>query len=194
MEKQRVNGVKTSEQIFREWVHEHSDNLFLYARKRLPDEETARDLVQETYLAAWRNLDGYKGETSVKSWLHIILKSKIIDQYRRMARRTSTESVNEPEDPFFDEQEHWKNGRYPVGWTVQFEDPVEAKQFRLVLKGCSGKLKEMQQAVFIMKYMDEMDSEQICDLLSISNSNYWVLMHRAKVHLRACLEKNWLNK
>jgi len=194
MGSQPVEDESAIERMFRNWVNEYSDPLFLYARKRLPDEETARDVLQDSFVAAWRNIRSYRGETSVKSWLYIILKSRIIDHYRKTARAFETEELIEPADPFFDETSHWREGRYPAEWVVQFRDPVEVRDFRRVLKLCSRKLKEMQYAVFVMKYLDGLDSEEICESLGLSVSNFWVLMHRAKVRLRACMEKNWLEK
>ncbi|MEO7530302.1 MAG: sigma factor-like helix-turn-helix DNA-binding protein, partial [Sediminibacterium sp.] len=62
-----------------------------------------------------------------------------------------------------------------------------------VLDGCKRKLQQVQQAVFSMKYMEDLDSTEICKALGITSSNYWVLIHRAKLQLRTCLEKNWIN-
>ena len=93
---------------------------------------------------------------------------------------------------FFDEREHWRKGMYPRQWSVDFSNTAETKEFYKVFRSCGGKLKELQNAVFVMKYIDGLESGEICKELSISASNYWVLIHRAKVQLRACLEKNWM--
>jgi DNA-directed RNA polymerase specialized sigma24 family protein len=77
---------------------------------------------------------------------------------------------------------------------VNFSNTVETKEFYQAFHGCSKKLKELQSTVFVMKYVDGLESEEICRELSLSSSNYWVLIHRAKVQLRACLEKNWMQK
>ena len=62
-----------------QWVNEYGDQLYRYALPRVSDSEIAKDLVQDTFLAAWRNVDKYKGEASEKNWLFTILKNKIID-------------------------------------------------------------------------------------------------------------------
>ena len=69
----------------------------------------------------------------------------------------------------------------------------ETKEFYGILDFCKKKLQEMQQSVFVMKYMDDLSAEEICKVLNISSSNYWVLIHRAKLQLRKCLELNWIN-
>ena len=185
-----------NEMVFKEWVKEYSDNLYSYIIKRGFDSETAKDLVQETFLAAWRNMDNYKAEASVKNWLFVIVKSKMTDHYRKSANKVMINAIQleANEVDFFDEHDHWKRGLYPEKWTVNFSSTVEVKEFNEVIKSCSKKLKEIQQVVFVMKYIEEQDSEEICKALNITSSNYWVIMHRAKVVLRACLQKNWLDK
>jgi RNA polymerase sigma-70 factor (TIGR02943 family) len=178
---------------FRAWVMGHSDILYNYALKRVPDEHTARDIVQETFLAAWRNMAGFKGTASVKNWLFVILKSKLSDHYRRHINIQSIASDHK-DHTYFDTEGHWNEPSYPTNWSVDFEDRAAAKEFYLVFKSCGRKLKEVQHAAFIMKYVDGLESEEICAELGISAANYWVLIHRAKVQLRACLQKNWIGK
>lgn len=188
--------VAEKELTFRKLVADYSDQLYQYARKRLPDEELCKDLVQETFLAAWRNIDGYRRDASEKTWLFVILKNKITDHYRSVHTRWLQQSANtgDEEGIFFDEEEHWRQGAYPAAWSVELDNRVEAKEFQLVFRQCSSRLKEMQHAVFAMKYVEDLSSEEICRLLNLTNANYWVLLHRAKVQLRACLEKNWLKR
>jgi RNA polymerase sigma-70 factor (TIGR02943 family) len=185
------------EAVFRQWVTEYSDALYHYAMQRLQEDELyAKDLLQETFLAAWRNLDGYKGQASVKNWLFVILKSKLTDHYRRSYTRMVVETIRQEhnDQAFFDEEDHWRKGMYPKAWSVDFNNRVEAQEFQQVFRSCGKKLKEIQNTVFVMKYVDGIDSEEICKQLGLSSANYWVLLHRAKVQLRACLEKNWMQK
>lgn len=189
-----LSETTNKEEIFRKWVDDYSDLLYRYSLAHLNDEELAKDQVQETFLAAWRNIEGYSGEASVKNWLFVILKRKIVDHFRKSSTKWEVEMVhNEHHDAsFFDEEDHWRKGMYPKEWSVNFSDRTESKEFYEVFKSCGKKLKEIQNSVFIMKYVDGFESEEICKELGITASNYWVLIHRAKVHLRACLEKNWM--
>jgi RNA polymerase sigma-70 factor (ECF subfamily) len=181
---------------FRQWVIEHSDTLYRYSLQRMQDEELCKDIVQETFLSAWRSMDGYKGDASVKNWLFVILKSKITDHYRRSHTRRVVDTLQqENNDPaFFDEEGHWRKGLYPQQWSVDFANSVEAKEFQHVFHSCGQKIKALQNTVFVMKYVEGMNSDEICKELGLTPSNYWVLIHRAKVQLRACLEKNWMQK
>jgi RNA polymerase sigma-70 factor (TIGR02943 family) len=182
--------------IFRQWMNEHADVLYRYALRCLSDEALCKDMLQETFLAAWRNMDRYKGEASVKNWLFVILKSKLTDHFRKQHSKATMEAIylEHNDHSFFDEEDHWRKGMYPKQWSVNFTNTAETKEFYKVFHGCSRKLKELQNTVFVMKYVDGLESEEICRELSLSSSNYWVLIHRAKVQLRACLEKNWIQK
>jgi RNA polymerase sigma-70 factor (ECF subfamily) len=181
---------------FKTWVAAHADILYSYAVHHGFHEEGAKDIVQETFLSAWRAMDGYTGKVSVKNWLFVILKSRISDHFRKKSNKLALETVQQEynDHAYFDEDDHWREGVYPKEWQVNFSDPLEVKDFYKVFRSCSGKLKEIQNTVFIMKYVDEMDGDEICKDLGITASNYWVILHRAKVQLRACLEKNWLSK
>ncbi len=176
------------------WINDYSDMLYRYALPRVNDAEAAKDLVQETFLAAWRNRENFKGEISEKNWLYTILKNKIIDYYRKASNRL-TESLPQftNKENHFDAEEHWTSSAAPKNWSAE-NKKLETKEFYEVLNNCRQKLKEIQNAVFSMKYLDGVSSEEICKELNITASNYWVLIHRAKLQLRECLEKNWFLK
>lgn len=179
-----------------QWVYEYSDLLYGYAVQRVKDSHTAKDMVQETFLSAWRNADNYNGSASVKTWLFAILKNKITDHYRKVSTRAGAELVIADDNTagFFDSEGHWAVNAYPQDWGINYSSSIENKEFYSVLNSCRSKLKEIQDAVFSLKYLDGMESGEICKVLQISPSNYWVLVHRAKIQLRACLEKNWFLK
>ena len=181
------------QQTASQWVNEYSDVLYAYVAQRVNDRHTAKDLVQETFLAAWRNVENYNGQASVKNWLFAILKNKIIDYYRKTSTRVAGESfsIHVTEEHFFDGSGHWQGNAKPNNWDIDYNSPVETKEFYSTLDKCRSKLKEIQSAVFSLKYLDGLESEEICKVLNISPSNYWVLVHRAKTQLRECLEKNW---
>lgn len=184
------------QETFKRWVTDYSDALYAYSVNHGFDTEGAKDMVQETFLSAWRTMDGFHGKASAKNWLFIILKSRIADYFRNVANRFSTNSMAQKDQDyaFFDDEEHWQKGFYPQDWQVNLSDQIERKDFHSVFSGCSSKLKEIHSAVFVMKYIDDKTSDEICKDLAITASNYWVILHRAKVQLRACLEKNWLSR
>lgn len=174
------------------WVDKYADALFAYTIVRITDKGLAEDLVQDTFLSAWKAKDSFKGEASEKNWLYKICKNKIIDHYRKKSHSIIKEDQSE-EDRYFDEDAHWTASTQPNEWGIDYDQPIVKKEFYSTLEKCKQKLKDLQQQVFVMKYMEDLESESICKILGITASNYWVLIHRAKLQLRVCLEKNWVN-
>ncbi|MBS1772430.1 MAG: sigma-70 family RNA polymerase sigma factor [Bacteroidetes bacterium] len=177
------------------WIDNYADFLYNFICCRVNDKIHAKDIVQDIFLSAWKGKDQYKGEASEKSWLVSICKNKITDYYRKQAKElTQYLTEFENHNDYFDAEGSWDKVLMPKAWQVSADDSIENKELRKVLAECYKKLQQLQFAVFSMKYIDDMESDEICKVLDISSSNYWVLVHRAKLQLRACLEKNWFYK
>lgn len=180
-----------------QWVVNYADYLYTYAITRIDDKEIARDLVQETFLAALEKLNSFEGRSTERTWLTAILKNKIIDVYRKKASGliiTGNKETSEPEPfDFFDATDgHWKEAHRPQEFARPADDPLLSKEFNGTLRQCLEKLPALWLAVFTMKHMDELTSEAICNELKVTAANFWVIIHRAKLNLRACLQKNWI--
>lgn len=185
------------------WIERYSDALFSYAIMRINKKEVAEDLVQDTFFSALKAKDSFLHNASEKTWLIAILKRKIIDHYRKKSTQSELNIFDRDAkdsfmNHFFDSAEksdgHWSEAGTPKEWGQNFETKVESDEFYNILQNCMGKLPEKWAAVFSLKVLDDLDSEEICKELQISPSNYWVLMHRAKLQLRECMEKNWFLK
>ncbi|MCL3780402.1 sigma-70 family RNA polymerase sigma factor [Prolixibacteraceae bacterium JC049] len=177
------------------WVDNYSDMLYSFAYSRVNDDDIAADLVQDTFYSALKNEQQFRGDSSEKTWLYNILRNKIIDHYRKASTQKSS-SVDDLSS-FFNAggkwQNHWNESAAPKPWNESADHSVNRSEFYAALNNCLAKLSDKCAAVFNLKNMEDLSSEEICKELNISSSNYWVLMHRAKLQLRACLEKNWFN-
>ncbi len=185
----------------REWVELYGDFLFRYAFARVNDRTLAEDLVQETFLAALKSQSNFDGKSSERTWFVSILKHKIVDQYRKNSRRKEHEIQESGEfDPADDFRTggimkgHWDKERGPSDWGEHPEEAVRQKEFMRILRECISLLPAMMAAVFSMREIDEISSEDICKELKITSSNLWVLLHRGRAQLRHCLEFNWFGK
>ncbi len=179
------------------WVDQYADYLFSYACLRIDDKELARDLVQETFLGALERLEKFDRLSSEKTWLTAILKNKIFDVYRKKSSGLKMQSLSTATDSesgeFFDpENWHWNEQHYPEFFAIEQHDTLQNKEFQGVLQSCMKKLPPLWSSVFMMKYMDDESSETICTELMLTSSNFWVIIHRSKLHLRSCLQKNWI--
>ena len=178
-----------------QWVKNHADYLYAYTLSRINDEEQARDLVQETFLAALERVDKFEGKSTERTWLTAILKNKIVDVYRKKSSGLVIADINkETHDPqeYFWEDGHWREDHQPAQFGVEDNDPLHNKEFNKVLQQCMQKLPALWLAVFTMKHMDDESTKVICTELKVSDANFWVIIHRTKLNLRACLQKNWI--
>jgi len=175
------------------WLAEHGDYLYRYALMRLRDEELARDAVQETLLASWKANRNFRGDSSIRTWLVGILKHKITDQIRKQIRdRKLTEQVeSDPTSRYFNQNGGWASP--PGEWTDNPEQLTGNGQFRETLTRCIAKLPDMQKEVFSLRELAGENSQNICKACNISTTNLHVIMHRARMALRACLDKHWFN-
>jgi RNA polymerase sigma-70 factor (ECF subfamily) len=176
--------------IINEWMKKYSDIFFNYTYKRVKDSDMVKDIMQETFISAWKNTSSFKKKADEKTWLFAILKNKLIDHYRLQAK-LAMQPLNS--DHYFDEVEHWTDSAAPLVWQ-NANEAFNNKEFYTVLDICKSKLSRLQQLVFTMKYIDEHETNFICKVLNITASNYWVIIHRSKLNLRNCLEKNWFGK
>lgn len=181
-----------------EWVDDHGDYLFRYAIVRLRDEARAEDAVQETLLAALQNLGSYRGKASERTWLTSILNHKIVDQIRKACREVQFEPSDcdlSEFDPLFDRpdrfKDHWSDTLSPRIWNRSPEEALTQEEFFAVLQECLSKLPERVSKVFGLREVVELDAKEICSILGLSESNFWVIMHRARMGLRRCIELNW---
>ena len=175
------------------WINLYADQLLSYALVRVPERDVAKDLVQDTFFSALKSKENFRGEISEKNWLYLILRSRILDYYKK--RKEVLESdfgTDDDDDDSFDNKGHWMDGKLPKEWST--DNIIQNKEFMQIFIQCKSALKEVQAQVFTMKYIDGEESETICKELEISSSNYWVLIHRAKLQLRSCIEKNWFDK
>lgn len=183
------------------WVDQHADYLFKYASFRLRDSAAAEDVVQETFLAALKAYEKFEGRGSERTWLVGILKHKINDHFRRATREAP---IGEGQDDgpehaeFFtrtDEWDnHWNNKFAPTDWHASPAQLVEQGEFFKVFNNCLSPLPERTASAFTLREVDGLSSEEICEMLGITVNNLWVMLHRARLHLRNCLEKNWFKR
>jgi len=177
------------------WVAQHGDALFRYALMKMRDESQAEDMVQETFLAALKARERFSGQSSEKTWLIGILKHKIIDHFRKHKREQSSddiESLTEQLNQQFDHTGHWS---IPMRTWEQPEQAHENKEFWKIFAACINHLPDHLADLFILREIKGLSSEEICKLLDISTTNnMWVMLSRARMRLRGCLDSRWFNR
>lgn len=177
-------------------LERHRTYLFRVAQLQLRDTDAAEDVVQETLLAALAGR-GFSGKSSLRTWLTGILKHKIVDAIRRKQRDavpatalgpTGSELDVEDLDGLFREDGGWDVP--PAAWGNP-DAALEQREFFDVMDLCLEKLPAATARVFMMREVLELDTDEICKELAITANNLWVILYRARVALRMCLEQNW---
>jgi RNA polymerase sigma-70 factor (ECF subfamily) len=172
--------------------------LLRYASLQVREPAVAEDLVQNTLVAALQALDSFRGDASPATWLIGILKRQIIDHYRRTSREAplpvsgagdDAEGDADLLDRLFASDGHWATA--PVAWSDP-EGSLRQEDFLAVLEACLKGLAGQAGRVFALREILELEPEEICKDLGLSRSNYWVLMHRARLRLRQCVERGWM--
>ena len=172
----------------------HRRYLLRVARLQLRDPDLAEDVVQDTMLAALKARDGYTGASTVKTWITGILKHKIVDAIRARQRAPVAMAELDDEADVDDFDALFKaNGAWadkPADWGNP-EASLSRQQFFDVLETCLTVLPAKTARVFVMREVMELGTEEVCKELAITPNNLWVILYRARMALRLCLEKSW---
>jgi RNA polymerase sigma-70 factor (ECF subfamily) len=170
----------------------HRRYLLRVAQLQLRDGDLAEDVVQETLLAALKARDGFDGRSTVKTWLTGILKHKILDAIRRKSREQPLAPAGDDDhdavDALFKQDGHWQ--QMPATWGDP-ERALENRKFWEIFELCSRLLPERTARVYMLREVMEMTTEEICQEFGITPTNLWVILHRARLVLRECLEIKW---
>jgi RNA polymerase sigma-70 factor (TIGR02943 family) len=179
-----------------EFLQQVRDQMLRFATLQLSDPILAEDVVQEALIGAMKNAGSFAGKSALKTWMFAILKNKIADSLRQRQRLAETslsfseETRQDELEGLFDHKGHWQSGRQPSAW----DDPEGAtreKQFWRTFEACLENLPGDQARVFMMREFIEMDSHEICRVVGITVGNLNVMLHRARLRLRGCLESHW---
>lgn len=183
--------MENKNQIIISWVNDYSDYLYNWALYKSSSKEIAEDLVQDTFVIATNSFEKFEGKSSPKTWLVSILNNLLYEHYRKKAKQKN--KIDLDISDFFKENSHWNEDNMPSE-DFENENLLDDSYFQIVLGDCMSKLPEKWNSVIKLKYLTDQKAEQICKDLDISKTNYWQMVHRAKIHLRKCIEQNYFNK
>lgn len=172
--------------------------MLKFATLQLADVQPAEDAVQEALISAFKHVDSFAGQSAFKTWVFAILKNKIVDQLRKQQQLTPISSLFHDEDTeqasmdqLFNDKGHWHMTERPVAWSLP-DRSAENQQFWQVFESCLTHLPAQQAQVFMLREFIELETDEICSKLALSVSNLHVLIYRARLKLRECLENKWI--
>ncbi len=176
------------------WVVSYGDYLYNYAFYRVSNKEVSEDIVQETFIAGLKAQNSFRGDSTELTWLLAILKRKVIDHFRKIGSGKER-VISDYALPFRDDglfEGHWLNNRLPREWADEADSSLHQEEFSEILEVCLSLLPPKWRSVFVLKFMEELSSEEVCKETGCTPSNFWVIMHRARLKLRECIENKWL--
>lgn len=188
-----VNSEPTQPQLGdpAQWVDRWGDALLRFALSRVGRQDVAEDLVQETFLAAWRARESFDGRSSFSTWLGAILRRKIADYYRQHGRGRVVSDVeaNDQQGPIFSPRGKWLDA--VANWKHSPEQLVEDAEFWRVLADCLANLPSHLAEAFQLREIRQVGMEEVAAATGVTPKNLSVRLHRARLLLRRCLDQKW---
>jgi len=170
-------------------VELHLEEMMRWTLSKTSSLHVAEDIVQDTFLAAAEKIGTYRGESSHKTWLFSILNNKITDYYHKKLHQPVLSESTSFSD-FFGETDAWQKNKKPGNWQED-DNMLDDDDFRKILQHCLEALPETWNICVKLKYLSGKKGEQICQEVGITPSNFWQIIHRAKLQLRECVDVKW---
>lgn len=178
------------------YLEEIRRQMLRFATLQLSDSHQAEDAVQEALIGAMKNAASFGARAAFKTWVFAILKNKIADTLRQKQRTVNIGSLQREDDDegdiseLFDRKGAWQADERPVAWGNP-EAALRENEFWKVFEACLEHLPPKQARVFMMREFIELDADEICKSLDLTTTNLHVLLHRARLRLRECIENKW---
>jgi RNA polymerase sigma-70 factor (ECF subfamily) len=178
------------------WLDDHGSALYSFALLHLRDTHRAEDLVQETLLAALKASKNFNEDSSVRTWLIGILKHKIMDQFRRQTREGPASSSADDAFEALEKQQVENLFTDAGSWNIPItewgnpEQDLFRNEFWKFIERCTAGLSPKMARLFILRDLWGLETEEVCKELDITPTNLWTTLHRARLGMRQCLEKN----
>jgi RNA polymerase sigma-70 factor (ECF subfamily) len=190
-----VNATKNDDLLDSGYLSTLRQQMVKFAHIHLSDAHLAEDAVQEALAGALVGAQRFAGRAALKTWVFAILKNKVADILRHKQRMVDASSLckeNEEDatNDLFDQRGHWLSDGRPTAW----DDPeasLEQQQFWFVFEACLDGVPAQQSRVFMMREFMGFETDEICETVGISSANLFVMLHRARLRLRECLEQRW---
>jgi RNA polymerase sigma-70 factor (ECF subfamily) len=179
-----LNGLRAREpEAYESLVRRYGGRMFRVAHRLLRHEQDAADAVQDAFIAAFRNLDGFAGNARLATWLHRIVVNTSLAKLRRALRRRPV-SI----DTLLPRSAESIDQVAPVaGWSDRSYSRLESDETRALVRSCIDRLPHDYREVLILRDIEEFDTDQTAGLLGISPANVKTRLHRARQALRTLL-------
>lgn len=170
---------------YEEVVRSTGGRLLAVARRMLRDEEAARDVVQDTFLCAFRAIQGFDGQSQLSTWLHRIVVNNALMRLR--SRQRKPEQSIEPMLPVFAEDGH--HAEPVVSWADSAAQALESKETRALVRGAIEELPESYRTVLVLRDLEGLSTREAADLLGTTENALKLRLHRARQALAVIIRR-----
>jgi RNA polymerase sigma-70 factor, ECF subfamily len=193
-----IAGLRAREaEAFRSLLAEHGPMLSRLARLHSPSRAVAEEVVQETWIAVLRSIDGFEGRSSLRTWLCRILINAARRRAAAEGRSLPFSALGADDDaPAVDPDRFLADGPWAGHWRSFPSDPSSVPEERLLaaevrthVRRAVAALREGQRAVFVLRDIEGLSGPEVCELLDLTPVHQRVLLHRARNHVRQALEE-----
>ena len=184
-------------QVVNEWVKDYTKDLLQWSITRIGNHTVSEDLVQDTFVSAFESFEKFENKSTAKTWLFGILNNKIADHFRQSSKLnlvntdyTLELTLQKITDSLFTSDGGWDPSKLNPDWSAN-KNLLDDPEFNKIMAICMDDLPAKWRYIITSKYIDGKDTKEICQDLEITQTNYWQIIHRAKLLLKVCIEKNW---
>ena len=167
-------------------LDEHGDRLYAFALRMTRDPDLAADAVQEAFASALRKFDTFRGESNIATWLHRIVYTKAIDLIRQRGKESPL-----PEDEDRDYGADDERLAHTPAWARPPDEILWGSQTKEALEAAMRQLTPLQRAVFTLREVDGMSTEEVASVLEMEPGTVRVHLHRSRLRLRSLLSDHF---
>ena len=167
-------------------LDEHGDRLYAFALRMTRDPDLAADAVQEAFVSALRKFETFRGESNIATWLHRIVYTKAIDLIRQRGKESP---LPEDEDRDYGADDE-RLARTPA-WARPPDEILWGSQTKEALEVAMRQLTPLQRAVFTLREVDGMSTDEVASVLGMEPGTVRVHLHRSRLRLRGLLSDHF---
>jgi RNA polymerase sigma-70 factor (ECF subfamily) len=172
------------ESAFRELVETHRDRVFNITYRMLGDRAEAEDVAQEVFISVFKTIDAFREEAKFSTWLYRVTVNHCKNRIKYLARRHDRDRDE------LDETSHETNGAAGEPRHAQPDRALEGAQLEVLLQEAIAHLDDDQRAVVVLRDVEDLSIEEICEITGLPDGTVKSRLHRARLVLRKRLQRH----
>ena len=174
---------------FEELVGRHEEKIYRLAMRFTRNETDAAEVLQETFLSAWRNLDRFEGKAQFASWLYRVAVNAALMLLRSQKRHPQVAVEDVTPEALGEAARASPDLGAGTDWSRRPDEQFQSEELRHQIQGAVDQLPESQRSVFLLRDVDGLSTEETAELLEVSIPTVKTRLHRARLTLREAITR-----